>query len=147
MLADFLNSSREQLIRELEQRADTTEGPGLPAIERTGRLNALFDELIAALRHAEVDTSASTIPAAMDSAIDRGEGELVRRYVIEKIEERLADASPMEAAIVSEWASKTELRRVREENRQLRTLLDKVDESTVILTSDGRFTYLNRTAT
>jgi PAS domain S-box-containing protein len=71
----------------------------------------------------------------------------VRRYIIEQIEQYQLEASATEAAVVSEWASSTELRRIREENHRLRALLDGVDESTVILTPDGRFAYVNRRAT
>jgi hypothetical protein len=55
MLADFLNKVREQEIGEMEQRAEALEGQGLPSAGRFERLNALFDELIAALRYGGVD--------------------------------------------------------------------------------------------
>jgi len=146
MLVDFLNDRREQAIRDIEQRADTIEGPGLPSVGRMGRLNALFDELIGALRYGGVDEQAPLVAATVDSALDSEERELVRRYVIEQIGQHQLEASAMEAAVVSAWASSTELSRVREENQRLRTLLDGVDESTVILTPDGRFVYVNRRA-
>src|SRR5262249_40550743 len=128
------------------RRADIIEGRGLPSLGRTQRLNSLFDELIAALRYAGVDGQAPPVPAVVDSAFDSEERELVRRYIIEHIEQHQLEASATEAAIVSEWAGSTELRRVREENHQLRALLDGVDEGTVILTPEARFTYVNRRA-
>src|SRR5262249_36696336 len=109
-------------------------------------LNALFDELISALRYGGVDEQAPLVGATVDSERDRQERELMRRYVIELIEQHQLEASPTEAALVSEWASNTERRRLREENSRLRTLLDGVDEGTVVLTPDCRFVYVNRRA-
>src|SRR5215467_11947101 len=138
MLADHLNNVREQTIAEMEQRANTIEGPGVPSVGRTQRLNAIFDDLVAALRYGGVNEQ-----GFLDSALDSEERELLRHYVIEQIRQHQLEASPAEAAIVSEWACTTESRRLREENRRLRSLLDGVDESAVILTRHGRFAYLN----
>lgn len=146
MLADLLNNVREQAIDEIEQRANIIEGPGLPSIGRTQRLNALLDELLAALRYGHVDAQAPLGAPTVDLALDSEERELMRRYVIEQIGQHQLEASPIEAALVSQWACSTQLRRVHEENQRLRTLLDAVDESTVILTPDKHFIYVNRHA-
>ena len=47
---------------------------------------------------------------------------------------------------LSEWAFSMELRRVREENHRLRTLLDAVDEGAVILSPDRHFVHVNHYA-
>jgi hypothetical protein len=77
MLADLLNNIREQAVREMEQRADTIEGPGITSVGRKQRLNALFDELVAALRYGSVDEQAPLVAATVDSALDNQERELM----------------------------------------------------------------------
>jgi hypothetical protein len=98
MLADFLNKVREQEIGEMEQRAEALEGQGLPSAGRFERLNALFDELIAALRYGGVDAQAR-VAATVDSPLDSEERKLMRRYVIEQIEHHRFEASRTEAGV------------------------------------------------
>jgi hypothetical protein len=113
-----------QTIAEIE-RANTIEGPGLPSVGRTQSLNAIFDDLIAALRCGGVNEQARLAASTVDSSLDSKERELLlRRYIIEQIGQHKLEASPAEAAIVPEWAWATGLRRVREENHRLRALLD-----------------------
>ena len=53
---------------------------------RKQRLNALFDELLTALHYGSVDQQ-RPLGATIDSALDNEERELMRRYVIEQIEQ------------------------------------------------------------
>ena len=96
MLADFLNNIRDDAIDEIEQRANTIEGPGLPSLGRTQRLNALFDEVLTALRSGGVDRQAPLQASTIHSALESEERELVRQYVVEVIERQQLEASPTE---------------------------------------------------
>ena len=146
MLADLLNSAREHAIGEMNERAEALQGPGSPSVGRSQRLNRLLDELILALRRSGVDDQAAPVGPAVDSALDVEERELMRRYLFEQIDKHQFEASPTEAAVISEWARCGEVSRLREENHLLRTLLNGIDEAAVILTPDGRFVYVNRCA-
>jgi hypothetical protein len=68
MLADTLNKVREQTIAEIEQRANTIEGPGVPSVGRTQRLNAIFEDLIAALLYGGVNEQAPLAEPTVDLA-------------------------------------------------------------------------------
>ena len=142
MLADALNGAREQVVDELENLgfngSDLSSG-------RRQRLEGLLEDLVKALRYGGVDEEPLLSESTADpAAIEHDERELMRRYVIGKIENHQLEASASETALVSEWAHNAEQYRMREENRRLRALLDEVDESTAILAPDGRFLYVNR---
>jgi hypothetical protein len=117
MLADVLSGLREQAVGEVERRAATVEGPGMPSIARRQRLNLLFDDLIAALRRIGADEPPPSITMAVDPTVEREERELARRYVLEAIEQHLVEASPAEMVTVVEWTCTWERHRLREENR------------------------------
>jgi len=146
MLADFLSHDREHAILEIDERAAALAGPGSASSGRPQRLYGLLDELIAALRLGRVDEQTARSAATVDSAIDLEEHELTRQYVFEQIEKHQVEATPAEAAVISEWAFSTEARRLRQENQLLRTLLNHVDEAGAILSPTGRFLYVNRCA-
>ena len=146
MLADALNGAREQIVDELEHLAHAFNGSDLSSGRRQ-RLEGLLEELVRALRCGGVDEEALLSESTADPAvIEHDERELMRRYVIGKIENHQLEASVSETALVSEWAYNAELYRMREENRRLRALLNEVDESTAILAPGGRFLYVNRHA-
>jgi PAS domain-containing protein len=146
MLADALSVAREQVVDELEHCADASQGLGLPSVGRRHRLEGLLEDLIKALRGGGVDEQVLPWHSNVDPAIERGERELLRRYVIGKIEHHQLEASMSETGIVSEWVYHAEQCRLREENLRLRALLDQVDEGTAILAPGGRFLYVNRHA-
>src|SRR5215475_5067016 len=110
----------------MEQLREAVGGRGSPSPGRSQRLSRLLDELIAVLRHGGVDEQAPGIVTTVDPEVDSEDRELVRRYVVEGIEHHQFEASSTEAAIISEWALDAELRRVRNENHLLHTLLDAV---------------------
>jgi len=146
MLANVLDADREHVVAEIERCAAVTEGPGSPAVGRRDRLNAYVGELIGVLRRGGVDEQTPLATATVDPALERQERELVRRFAIEQIEQQPTETSGAERLIVSEWASVSDRRRLLEQNQRLRALLDGVDESTSILSRDGRFLYVNRRA-
>jgi PAS domain S-box-containing protein len=143
MLADVLDGARDHLVGELERRAMLTEPTGLlTAGGRRDRLDALVQELIETLRGGLHRQERSPL-GGTDATREEGERELVKRYVIEKIEQKQLDASPRETALVAEWAGHGERERIAEQNRRLRALLDRVQQSAVLLSPDGRILYGN----
>ena len=87
------------------------------------------------------------LPRSVDEPVlELRERELVRRYLIDKIEQREVVASPNETAVVAEWAGHADRKRLREQNRQLCALLDTMEESAVVFGPDGRVLYCNRRA-
>jgi signal transduction histidine kinase/GAF domain-containing protein len=144
MLADALATGREQVLVEVESRADTVEGPGFPALGRRQRLNALLEELIKALTRGSIDEQAPSTPTDGDPEIECSERETLRRFLLEKIAHDELQASTAETALVSEWPSLIERRRLEEENRRLRVLLDGVEEGAALLEPTGRILYVNR---
>ena len=145
MLADLLERSRDQVEDELVRRAAATESTELPIAGRRKRLIAFLQDLIGALRRGAVENPEEppASPPTNDPALELRERELVRRYLIEQIEQRRIDASPNETVIIAEWVAHGECKRLDEHNRQLRALLDNIPESAVLVAPDGRLTYCN----
>ncbi len=149
MLADVLESKRDQVEHDLEYLEANTEWSVLPIVDRRKRLDTFVGDLIGALRRGWVDDATQPLAQAgpgPDPVLELRERELVRDYVINEIEQRHLDASPSESAIVADWVGKMDRDRLREENRRLRALLDGVQESAALLAPDGRILYGNRMA-
>ena len=149
MLADVLESKRDQVEHDLEYLEANTEWSVLPIVDRRKRLDGFVEDLIGALRRGWVDDATQPLAQAapgLDPVLELRERELVRDYVIKEIEHRHLDASPSESAIVADWVGKMDRDRLREENRRLRALLDGVQESAALLAPDGRILYCNRMA-
>jgi PAS domain-containing protein len=72
--------------------------------------------------------------------------ELLQEYLIREIEQKHLEASPNETAIVAKWAAEVERRQLREENHNVRALLDQVQESATLLEPCGRILYCNLVA-
>jgi signal transduction histidine kinase len=145
MLAEVLESTRDQVAEELERRAAASESTELPLAGRRKRLAALVREVIWALRRGHIEATPQP-PRPSSAALELRERELVRRYLIERIEHRQLDASPGETAIVAQWAGHMNCQRLRTENDRLRVLLDNVHESAALFGADGRILYCNRQA-
>src|SRR6478609_233872 len=144
MLADVLERTRERTVDELERRAAASESTNAPWIGgRRRRLNGLIQEVIAALRQGRIDGGVQPLAPFVDPTRELRERELVRRYLIEEIEQGHAGASAGETALVSTWAAEAERRRLREQNERLRSLLDDVEESVALFAPDGRILYCN----
>ena len=149
MLADVLESKRDQVEHDLEYLEANTEWSVLPIVDRRKRLDGFVGDLIGALRRGWVDDATQPLAQAapgLDPVLELRERGLVRDYVIKEIEQRHLDASPSESAIVADWVGKMDRDRLREENRRLRALLDGVQESAALLAPDGRILYGNRMA-
>ncbi len=145
MLADVLDADRDHVIDELERRAAVIEGPGMPAVGRRERIQAYVGELIEALRCGGFDPKTPpTATGVVDPAFERQERELLCGYAFEQIERHPGPTSREERTIVSQWASVSDRRRLLEQNRRLRALLDGIDEGTAVLAPDGRILYVNR---
>jgi len=111
-------------------------------------MDALVQELIEVLRCGGVRddqqrASDRASPPITDAAVDGVERDLVKRYLIEQIDQKQLDASPREAALVAEWAGQAERERLAEQNRRLGVLLDGVEEKVALLSPDGRILYCN----
>ena len=132
-----------QVAEELERRTAVTESTELRIAGRRKRLNGFVDEVIGALRRGGADDSAQPISPSGDGALELRERELLRRYLIEQIEQKQLEASPDETAIVAEWVGTAERTRLREQNQRLRTLLDDVEDSAALFGPDGRILYCN----
>jgi PAS domain-containing protein len=147
MLAEVLERSRDQVVDELERRAAVMESTELAGVGRRNRLGAFVDELIGALCRGQTQEPPEPLPRSIDEPVlELRERDLVRRYLIDKIEQRDVVASPHETAVVAEWAGHADRKRLREQNRQLSALLDAVEESAVVFGPDGRVLYCNRRA-
>jgi phosphoserine phosphatase RsbU/P len=149
MLADVLESKRDQVEHDLEYLEASTEWSVLPISDRRKRLDWFVGDLIGALRRGWVDDATQPLAQAapgLDPVLELRERELVRDYVIKEVEQRHLDASPSESAIVADWVAKVDRDRLREENRRLRALLDGVQESAALIAPDGRILYANRMA-
>lgn len=143
MLPDVLYGARKSLIDELGRRAAANESPGLSAVERAQRLNGLIDELIGTLRRGGYRDPVPP-PVTTPEELERGERDLLRRYIIEHVLQHDLEASAAEMTIVSDWTHNPERRRLRDENLRLRALLDGIGESAAIFSPDGRVLYANR---
>src|SRR5882757_2021338 len=128
MLADALSAAKEEVLVQVERRAEATEGPGLPALGRRERLHALLDELVDALTHGAISDRPLSAPSTADPQLVRNERELVQQYLLERIAHAELAASTADTAIVSAWPCHVERFRQRERSRQLTALLDGVDE-------------------
>jgi PAS domain S-box-containing protein len=144
MLADFVLTHKDELVRQVELRAAADEGPGL-AKGRHGRITALVEELIEALRFGN---ASSAPPAAMgrDEALKCHERSLIRQETVSEVVGHSLAVPPGEIVIAYDWASTPTRRRLEERARRLSDLLDDVNEHAVIVTPDGRIEYLNRRA-
>jgi PAS domain S-box-containing protein len=146
MLADILEGAREQVVDEFEHRVEATEPFVIPTAGRHDRLNALVEDLIRTLRSAGVDNQAPVVSTTIDPTIAHSERNLLREYVIEQVQKRQIEASPTDLMVISEWVNSADLCRLRGEERQLRALLDGVNESAAVFAPDGRMLYVNRRA-
>ena len=149
MLAEVLERSRDQVVDELERRAAATESTELLITGRRKRLNVFLQEVIGALRRGAVDDpSQVSQPLApfTDPALELRERELVRRYLVEQIEQKEVPASTGETVIVAEWVGDADRMRLRAQNLRLSALLDGVQDSAALFGPDGRILYCNRRA-
>ena len=143
MLAAFLDSNKEVLVRTVEPRAAAEEPLGLAA-ERRARLEAILEELIQALRGGGMNGPTRTPASPRHTAVECRERELIRHGVTELIEQRGEQATFGEGMIVSDWASSADRERLREHDHWLSVLLDGVDDSALIFSTEGRIEYVNR---
>jgi PAS domain S-box-containing protein len=145
MLADLLDGAKDQLADELEHlSAGSTELS--VAGDRKVRLKALLRELVKTLRDGGVRDLTPHRPdstSTQDQTVELRDRELLQRYLIDRIAQEQLEASPRETAILAQWASQTECARLREQNRRLGALLDRVSESAALLGADGRILYCN----
>jgi PAS domain S-box-containing protein len=146
MLSEILDTARDAIVRDVEPRAAATEHFGIPSSEQRARLNALIDELREALQRGSVDEHLRAPSIADEPDFESNQRQLLQRYITEQIESRHFDASVAERTIVSKWVLAAERDRLREQAHRLAALLDRLDESAVILSPDGRIRYINRRA-
>jgi len=144
LLADDLEGARGRLIGDLEGRALARRQA--PASGRLSRWGAFVDGLVGVLRRGQFDCESPIVAPAADLATERTELRLVHDYVLEQIEARRLNASPVELAAVCDWCTCAERGRLVAENRHLSALLDGVEESTIIIAPNGRIDYLNQRA-
>ena len=144
MLADFVIAHKEQLIQRAELHAAADEGPG-PAEGRHGRVGALVEELIEALRCGGGSPAPQT-DTVRDAAVKYHERSLIREETVSEVVRRSLTVPPREMVVLSDWASASNRRHLEERARRLSDLLDDIHDAAVIVTPDGRIEYLNRPA-
>jgi hypothetical protein len=93
MLADVLDRTRDQVAEDLERRAAAIESTELPLAGRRKRLRSFVDDVIGALRRGGPDGANQPITPFRDSRLELRERDLVRRYLIEKVERDFAMTS------------------------------------------------------
>jgi signal transduction histidine kinase len=148
MLTEHLQCHRQEVIRQVNLRADAVEEPRL-AKGRGERIGALLDELIGTLQEEQQRERRAPWPRPTDRIPDELEcleRDLVRREIIEEVARESPPLPLNELVTLSDWASSSDRSRLRERCRRLSELLDDVSESAMILTTDGRIEYLNRRA-
>ena len=143
VLADVLEASTDQLVDDLDRRAWFFGSTELGVAGRRTRLKALVQEIVAALRSNEIGDEVQPPPPSSDPRLDLEERELVRRYLIDRIEHEHLNATCEETVVVVEWASRVERTRLRDQVEWLSTLLDDVEDGALILAPDGKILYCN----
>jgi len=145
MLADLLERTRDQVEEELVRRAGEIESTDLPVAGRRKRLTEFLQDLIDTLRRGGIAPAVEPVkgPASVSPELELRERELVRRYLIEQIEQGRLAATPSETVIVAEWVAAVNGRRLDEQGRGLRALLDTIPESAALISPEGRLLYCN----
>jgi PAS domain S-box-containing protein len=144
MLAEFVLEHKGELVAQVALHAAADEGPSR-AKGRHGRVNALVEELVETLKHAN-GAHATQANTARDAALQSHERSLIRDEAVSAIVSRSLAVPPNEMVILSDWAAASNQRRLEERARRLSDLLDDLHEAAVIVTPDGRIEYLNRLA-
>jgi len=127
------------------RRAGEIESTDLPVAGRRKRLTEFLQDLIDTLRRGGIAPAVEPVkgPASVSPELELRERELVRRYLIEQIEQGRLAATPSETVIVAEWVAAVNGRRLDEQGRGLRALLDTIPESAALISPEGRLLYCN----
>jgi signal transduction histidine kinase len=146
MLADYLESHKQELVRSVDSRAASVAEDADTATGRHARIDSLVEELIGALRHQNGFETTPPAVSGHETALLSRERELVRLDVIEEVTRRSLPMTLAEMAIVSDWTSAADRSQLRDDRRRLCQLLDDVDEGAMVIGSNGRVEYINQTA-
>jgi signal transduction histidine kinase len=141
MLADVLEGMRGRVVRELERRSAGAEFLGSPC-NQNERLEAFVAQVIQALRGRAPGDAARPLPTC-DPQLELREHALLAAYLAELAEQGRLEVSPRDRAIIDAWRCAADCNCLHEQNRRLGALLDRVQESAVMLAPDGRLLYCN----
>src|SRR6476659_436220 len=102
MLADLLGTARDRWVAELEAGPTGAAMSSLREVIRHRRIDELVGEVIWALGHYDVEAPARStgpVPTGDGTAADFVQRRLVRRQLLEQIEQDRLQATPREIAI------------------------------------------------
>ncbi|MCU1283282.1 MAG: Phytochrome, two-component sensor histidine kinase, partial [bacterium] len=143
MLAGFLESARERVLKDTDRTTDE-RARGSSRSGARAQMELLLDELIEDLRRGQHVVRPQRTPAFAVGEGERRDRERLRRAVVAEVERLRPEVSLTELMIVSDWSGAVERDALREDNRRFTPLVDAVDDSVVLFSPDGRIVYVNR---